>query len=93
MATEAVSHGLLFGAIIMFVKHKKDEVGMVKFISGDGGGTETVRSNEEGDFSDTEGGGAGVGYAPVVYYKLEKGKEDKKVEVNYGLVWRREFGV
>ena len=49
--------------------------------------------DEEGYISNTEGGGAGVGYAPAVYYKLEKGKEDKKVEVNYGLVWRREFGV
>ena len=70
MATEAVSHGLLFGAIIMFVKHKKDEVGMVKLISGGGGGRETVRSNEEGDFSDTEGGGAGVGATPEEYYRL-----------------------
>ena len=48
--------------------------------------------NDEGGVSKKEGGGAGVG-ATRVFYGPEKGKEDKKVEVNDGFVRRREFGV
>ena len=37
MATAAMGHGLLFDAIILFVKHKRDKGGTVKLISGGGG--------------------------------------------------------
>ena len=53
MATAAMGHGLLFDAILLFVKHKRDKGGTLKLMSGGGGGGEAVGSNEEGEISKT----------------------------------------
>ena len=70
MATAAMGHSLLFDAFILFVKHRRDKGGTAKLMSGGGGGGEAVGSNEEGDISKTEGGGAGFG--PPHYFTVRK---------------------
>ena len=44
--TAAMGHVLLFDAILLFFKHKRDKVITVKLISGGRGGGEAVGSNE-----------------------------------------------
>ena len=65
-----MGHGLLFDTILLSVKHKRDKGGTLKLMSGGGGGGEAVGSNEEGDVSKMEGGGAGFG--PPHYFTVRK---------------------
>ena len=74
MDTADVDHGLPFDVIFLFVKNSRYKCGAVKLIIVGGGGGESAGSYEEGDFRKTEGGGAGAGASPEVFFRPEKGK-------------------
>ena len=74
IVTEALANGLPFDVIFLFVKNSRYKCGAVKLIIVGGGGGESAGSYEEGDFRKTEGGGAGAGASPEVFFRPEKGK-------------------
>ena len=53
LATEDVDHGLLFDVILLYFKHKRDEGGMVKLITGCGGNIEAAGYDVYVDISKT----------------------------------------